>query len=318
MSFSFFTAIRRASAVACVLVAGFAASHATPVAADAVSYIYGIDDNNVIWELNPIGQTATPVFTAQGQLGISGSANSNAFAYDNTRENMLFLNGSGTSSTLYVWNKPTNSLSIAATAAQLGLVSGSNQQPANAAYNSADGGYYFFEDGTSDLYKIDFTYSGAIPTFSNRTVTTVGAGYANFSYGDIVIDPTSGSGVLYGSATSGDFFSVDLADPANSYNNINNTNGLSPTTGLQLSFNTDYTQLYGHVFSTAAWYVVNTNDGTVGSSIWTSPVAFRDLGGASLTQSAVPEIDPAAFGGVLALVMGSLGLLERRRMAAAA
>ena len=37
----------------------------------------------------------------------------------------------------------------------------------------------------------------------------------------------------------------------------------------------------------------------------------------SFTVTAVPEIDPNSLGSVLALVMGSLGLLERRRLKAA-
>jgi hypothetical protein len=38
---------------------------------------------------------------------------------------------------------------------------------------------------------------------------------------------------------------------------------------------------------------------------------------ASPVASAVPEIDPNSLGSVLALVLGSLGLLERRRLKAA-
>lgn len=312
--FSLLHAVRRTSAVACVLFAGFAAALATPVAAAPVSYIYGIDDSNDIWELDPIGQTATKVFTTN----LPGTANSNAFAYDNTRENMFFLNGSGTSSTLYVWNKPTNSLSVAATAAQLGITSGS-LQPANAAFNPTDGKYYFFEDGTADLYGISFTYSGNIPTFSaSSSVTVAGITAGTNLYGDIAIDNGTTPNLLYGSTTDGNFFTVDLTSPATTYNPVG-LNGISPTTGLQLSFNVNYTTLYGQAFGTANWYTINLGSGEPdGPSIWTSPVAFRDLGGASLTQAVVPEIDPAAFGGVLALVLGSLGLLERRRMAAAA
>jgi hypothetical protein len=33
-----------------------------------------------------------------------------------------------------------------------------------------------------------------------------------------------------------------------------------------------------------------------------------------VSSSAVPEIDPAGIGSVLALVTGALGLLERRRL----
>ena len=37
------------------------------------------------------------------------------------------------------------------------------------------------------------------------------------------------------------------------------------------------------------------------------------LAGTSHAQPPVPEIDPSSFGSVLALVMGSLALLERRK-----
>jgi hypothetical protein len=37
------------------------------------------------------------------------------------------------------------------------------------------------------------------------------------------------------------------------------------------------------------------------------------LAGTSHAEPPVPEIDPGSFGGVLALVMGSLALLERRK-----
>ena len=42
-----------------------------------------------------------------------------------------------------------------------------------------------------------------------------------------------------------------------------------------------------------------------------SDIGFR------LASPAVPEIDPSSLGSVLALVLGSLGLLERRRLKAA-
>lgn len=298
------------------LVAGLAVAFVGSTASAApVSYVYGIDNNNDIWELNPLAQSATKVFSTN----LSGTANSNAFAYDKTRENMFFMNGSGTSSTLYVWNKPTNSLTVAATAAQLGIVSTNpNQQPANAAFNPTDGKYYFFEDGTADLYSVTFSYTGDIPTFaSGSSVSVAGIIPGDNFYGDIAIDNGSNPNYLYGSTTDGSFFQIDLLDPANTFNTIG-SNGLTPITGLQLSFDVNYNTLFGHNFGTKEWYTVNLGDGSVSSSIWTSPVAFRDLGGASLTQATIPEIDPTAFGGVLALVLGSLGLLERRRLAAAA
>ena len=44
-----------------------------------------------------------------------------------------------------------------------------------------------------------------------------------------------------------------------------------------------------------------------------APIAVGDTG-----ASAVPEIDPASFGSALALVLGSLGMIERRRQQATA
>jgi len=300
------------SAAAFTLVAGLAmAVVAAPASAAPTSYIYGIDDSNNIWEINVALQTTTQVFST----GLPGTANSNAFAYDKDKENMFFLNGSGTSSTLYVWNKPTNSLTVAATAAQLGVVDQNpNQQAANAAYNAADGRYWFFQDGTAGLYSVAFSYTGNIPTWTSTQSYTVGGGYESFFYGDIAIDPTTGTnGALYGSTTTGDFFALDLSDPENTYSGSLGNSGA----GLQLSFNSAYNILYGQEFESRQWYTVDTGNGAIGSSFWTSAVAFRDLGGSSETTVAIPEIDPTAFGGVLALVLGSLGLLERRRLAAA-
>jgi hypothetical protein len=45
-------------------------------------------------------------------------------------------------------------------------------------------------------------------------------------------------------------------------------------------------------------------------------IGFR-LASPASSPSAVPEIDPNSLGSVLALVLGSLGLLERRRLKAA-
>jgi hypothetical protein len=49
------------------------------------------------------------------------------------------------------------------------------------------------------------------------------------------------------------------------------------------------------------------------TEVWTSTTMSLTVTGAT----AVPEIDPNSLGSVLALVLGSLGLLERRRLKAA-
>jgi hypothetical protein len=83
--------------------------------------------------------------------------------------------------------------------------------------------------------------------------------------------------------------------------------------GLQLSFNTDYSVLYGHSYENGAWYEVSTVNGarTPISGFTTTP--FRDLGGAAIT--AVPEPSSIALACVGA---GGLAwqVLRRRRRAA--
>ena len=54
----------------------------------------------------------------------------------------------------------------------------------------------------------------------------------------------------------------------------------------------------------------------VGFTTYTSGTnGFRDLGGASLESAvAVPEINLGSFGSVIALLLGALGLIERRSL----
>jgi hypothetical protein len=302
----------------------FAAVMIAPSAAAPVSYVYGIDDSNNLYEIDPVGQTLTNVFT--GQSPVSGQ--SNAFAYDRTnpaREFLFFMNGSGSTTgsgqNLYVWNKLTNSQSLVANTTQLGIGS-ATLQPANAAFYSD--AYWFFEEGTANLYKISLDYTGGTPVFSAQTAYDISAVDGAFPtttnlFGDIAINRNTG--VLYGSTTNGDFYSLDISaaaagtgDPS-SYTAIGNIGG---SFGLQLSFSQDYTTLYGQQFSSGTsgvWYTVDTTNANLTSLSWTSPVAFRDLGGASPTATpTVPEIDPASFGSAIALLLGMLGLIERRTL----
>jgi hypothetical protein len=71
------------------------------------------------------------------------------------------------------------------------------------------------------------------------------------------------------------------------------------------------------------WSIPSTNTYAYtsnGASTWTSNAGYPMLFSIEATAtapSAVPEIDPNSLGSVLALVLGSLGLLERRRLKAA-
>jgi hypothetical protein len=61
---------------------------------------------------------------------------------------------------------------------------------------------------------------------------------------------------------------------------------------------------------------LSSSAGGSGPSKEDNTIGFR-LASPASSPSAVPEIDPNSLGSVLALVMGSLGLLERRRLKAA-
>lgn len=81
------------------------------------------------------------------------------------------------------------------------------------------------------------------------------------------------------------------------------------------------------------WLYVNNGGAPVADGVWTMPAvgtysSTRNQGAAwsagangypymfSLSATAVPEIDPAGMGSVLALISGAFGLLERRRLKA--
>jgi len=71
---------------------------------------------------------------------------------------------------------------------------------------------------------------------------------------------------------------------------------------------------YGEVkLTNDQWIESSTDDGTLDSSLIGLSPELTVPG----APSAVPEIDPNSLGSVLALVLGSLGLLERRRLKAA-
>lgn len=100
---------------------------------------------------------------------------------------------------------------------------------------------------------------------------------------------------------AGDFDRIDLAE-GDYYVGLSNTEAGNPsgsywmweTSGYGINSTQSYNQTFG------MW-----------SSLYDYNLAFQ------ATLSAVPEIDPAGMGSVLALVTGALGVLERRRLKAA-
>ena len=69
----------------------------------------------------------------------------------------------------------------------------------------------------------------------------------------------------------------------------------------------------GHWSSDGSFGLSSAERESRGSSFGSNAVGFR-LASPVSSPAAVPEIDPASAGSVLSLVMGSLAMLERRRL----
>jgi hypothetical protein len=286
-----------------------------PAAASPIvpSYIYGIADDNQIWQINPVpGQQS---FQSSYNTGLTGQ--SNAVAFDRGRDQLLFLD---VTNNLYLWNKPLGGSPTAfqqiATSSSLGIAS-------SLVYNASyyNDGFWFFKEATNDLVKASLTYSssavGTVPTFSGTTsYTLTGPSPSTVNgFGDIAIN--ANTGILYAATSTGLFYSVDLSSPTTSYNEIKSLGG---NISLQLSFNEDYSILYGHNYASGAWYTVDLATGNLTDLSYATIVpgtghGFRDLAGASVISVAVPEIDASVCGSAIALLLGALGVFERRRLA---
>lgn len=279
-------------ALAIAIAAGAAGTAAAPAssAADAAkpSYIYGIDDNNVIWEVDPIAKTIVQV----NDTNLLGNQVSNSMAYDTDRDQFLFMY-SGTSAKyqnkLLFWDRLTtgiNSLDDVASLGNTGLNVGSANTPANASYwNNA---FWFFRgNSAATLTRVDMTYVGGKPQAGTPTSYNVPAlPTGSYNFGDIAITK---SGMLFGTTSNGAFFKIDLTkvatDPAGAFTFIR-----SGLPSLQLSFSYDYTTLFGHRYDNGDWFTLDTTTGGLtnlnfSTPLGTSGTGFRDLGGASTTQA---------------------------------
>lgn len=274
------------------------ANHAVAIPANNV---YGIDDANVIYEINPDAKT----FEVVNETGLAGTSNSNSMAYDSARDQFFFLHtyvgGAQNGQTwLLMWDRQgtgPSSLRQVASGAQLGTASAGTS--ANASFYN--GAFWFFESSTSNILKeVKFSYSGSTPSFAsvvNHDLSTFAAPkYPARGYGDIAI---TSAGMLYGSQTNGRIFKVDLTLLSNTSNVVYTEIVAPPVSGgrgYQLSFDPSFTTLYGHYHPDASWYTIDLASGAVTSLNFASPTppnvtGFRDVGGASITNAPVPDIE---------------------------
>lgn len=253
--------------------------------------IYGIDDNSTIWEIDPVNRTINVV----NETGLSGLSNS--MGYDSVRDQFFFIwtsTGDAIQNSLRFWDRSnTGPTTVPEVANQInmGLTPGT-AQPANAAFY--DDAYWFIPSGSSILHKVEFNYTGDAPTGTTLDVydlsTYVAPTYIPGGFGDIAITNT---GILYGSqGQGGRFFSINLS-LLGSTANIIYTEIKPPevgVSGLQLSFSSDYSTLYGHFTEGGTWHTVDVTTGDITSLDFATAVTgargFRDLGGASTSRAA--------------------------------
>ncbi len=309
---------------------GFTLAIANPAQANtAVSFLYGIDNNNNIYQVNPLLNQQFIV----NPTGLTTFQGSNGIAYDTSRDQLFFfynpsLQGQNQPYDLLFWNRLStgpSSLQLVASNAALGAAS---NIPTNAAYYNNALWYFDGSSTTTTLRKLELTYNPAQNSITGVNLKNYNLNdyappnYQAGGYGDIAINTTNG--LLYGNNTiTGNYFKIDLNQlditPANTvsvYTSLGtiqtlNSDGTSyANAGLQLSFNADYTKLYGTRFCNLATDctgyspTAQAGDGVYfeiadydtaatrqfGSAdyIYFGRPGFRDLGGAS----AVPIVPP--------------------------
>jgi formylglycine-generating enzyme required for sulfatase activity len=167
--------------------------------------------------------------------------------------------------------------------------------------NSDSGGYYAYATQRDEARG---NLIGGLPNQANwragdvYTVTYSGDYYENQNYLTDV-GAFSGSGSFYGT--------FDQSGNVYQWNDLDGLSSSGSTRGLRGgSWNDDDPVNLSSSFSILAY----------DSSYEGSLIGFR-LASPVSAPSPVPEIDPNSIGSVLALVLGSLGLLERRRLKAA-
>jgi hypothetical protein len=303
---------------------------------------YGVDNDNNIWEVDPIqkfnvlinevGRTIPNCDTTDGCLNVSSG--SNGIAFDTGRNHLFFFyNNSGTGAAqpwdLRFWNRKSfgpSSLSIVPWA------SGTNI-PANAAYY--DNALWYFDGGTTtrSLNKLSLQYNADQDQILSTSLNTYDLSgfteptYPSGGYGDIAINVLTG--FLYGSQVSGNYYKIDLNQLGNPEANIYESLGAAQTldetgtgfvaSGLQLSFNADYTKLYGTRFCNAAsncsGYDSPTFTAQAGDGLFFEVMnfddyqEFRQFGSDSLLFSSSPGYRDLGGATANAIVPGPLPIL---------
>ena len=222
--------------------------------------------------------------------------------FDAARFANWMTNGQGSGSTetgAYTLNGATSGNAVAANPGAAFRLPTENESYKAAYYsptlNSGAGGYYAYatQSNTAPGNIIGGTANQA--NYAAGGVWSVTqSGYDSTQNYLTDVGVFSGSGSFYGT--------FDQTGSVLQWNDLDGTDAASR--GLR----------GGNWYDSYPFYISSSYSFSMAPSFNFSKAGFRLAGTGA---SAVPEIDPNSFGSVLALVLGSLGLLERRRLKAA-
>lgn len=250
---------------------------------------------------------------------ISGSS-LNAAAWDQTNSRLYFRDALG-GGNLFYWSRGSSRINDVASAATIMAGGSSTLADSATIYN---GGLWYGEDGTDAFYRYDLATGGV-----RRFADVSGSLNREYNFGDIAV---SSAGLLYINSNR-----------ANNQNNVLdrvNISAVTASTGTptgftqiqeysnnfdgvtqQIFFDETGTNLYmiqslaatggsAGAFPERSWHQINTTNGNLGTTIWTSSLNFSDLGNGFI---AVPE--PATWFLLLGTpaLMGSVWYQRNRR-----
>ena len=166
--------------------------------------------------------------------------------------------------------------------------------------HSGAGGYYAYAT------QSDTAPGNVVGSAANQANYYTGAGYSVTQSGSYYSEQNyltdvgafSGSGSSYGT--------FDQSGNVFQWNDLDGLASSGSTRGLR----------GGDFINSPGFYLASSHSNSDNPSYESNIIGFR-LASPTSSPSSVPEIDPNSLGSVLALVLGSLGLLERRRLKAA-
>ena len=275
----------------------------------------GIYNSSMATDLNIAGISYTSGASAGSKYAVisnGGNSSNRPITYvswfDAARFSNWMTNGQGSGSTetgAYTLNGATTGNAVAVNPGAAFRLP-TNDEWYKAAYYSPNYGGVGVPGYFDYATQSDTAPGNTIGSTANQANYFTGAGFSVTQSGDYDsnqnyltdVGAFSGSGSFYGT--------FDQSGNVFQWNDLDGLASSGSSRGLR----------GGYWDLTSPYYLSSSDSLSLVPSYEDYAIGFR-LASPAASPSAVPEIDPNSLGSVLALVLGSLGLLERRRLKAA-